>query len=124
MFRFTPASLCVLRSVALWEAIRYEIQDDVVLKKSLQAGEHQRKSPRRIERLFYDLIAVSAKAGIRDTDESRAIGTRSKTPLHRCACAICPPLDEYSLILFNRFHVNVYREIVHFPIPADLFTRL
>src|SRR6185369_5249599 len=96
-----------VRSVAAGKPIRYQVQSDVVLEKRFCPGKHQRKSPRRIERLLYNLIAISAKPTVGDTDKSRVIRSRTENPLDRRRCVTCFPFDHYSLVLFDRFHADL-----------------
>src|SRR5262245_26337117 len=54
---------------ALREAIRHEIQADVVLEESLEACQHEREPLRRVGRLLHELVGVSAEARVRYADE-------------------------------------------------------
>src|SRR5438876_6845523 len=56
-------------------------------------------------------------------DERRVICSRSKEPFHDCGSPISRPFNSYSPISLNRFYTNLYGNLIHLPVPLDLFAR-
>jgi hypothetical protein len=103
------------------EAIRDEIQSDVVLKKRFEARQRPSESLRRIGHVFDKFVPITRPSRLRNTDEGCAILLRRKLPFHAGESTVALPFDNYSLVRFDGLRGYLSLDVIHFPFPLDLF---